>query len=362
MNHIKLPQVKCPYNAQMSTLSTFTIPTVVPIDSVFEPEHLDLDYRLSGYRYTPETVLNYGTDINWLYETNDYLRNLDTYRWYTLLGYTYIGDVLVNNFLRGTFNFNLFKKLLHKYQTIYNYRHFPLGLQAIKYLDALAADSDGLEAHYAHYGRPENPTEQTQWYSSPETEPLSVKYRHLTWIAPSLSNSFWEHVLTMYAQDLEEIIEQAPRPTTPITVFRGVKENPFKIQTRETRQCHMLPIDGFISTSLDLLTAHGFARNGCCQRITLLPGTPCIFLSNIPDWLYSECEVLLGPRNTIYNTKERTQSEPLVFDARECGYAPDVLDVVILPESMKKVNTLRRAFRRAGNPMLSCPAPLTLVS
>jgi hypothetical protein len=281
----------------------------------FVPEDLNYHDALNIHHFT---IRSYGLDEEWLNETSRYMQGLDQYKRFTLLGYTHIGDVYVNSFIRGEFDTKSFTKSLTDFKLKKETGYFPLGLQALAYLDEVVGRSNGFDEVI---GR-----EVVEQYER-ETS-ASGKYKLLLDFAVQLPfNSFWKHVLQRYAEDLEDIINNAPKLKKAITVFRGVKDDFFTHKMRD----YMLPIKGFVSTSLHVDVAHGFTNEECClKRITLLPGTACLFIGNMSFHL-GEFEVLLGPRNTFYYTKESAQRAPIEFDPEEFEYSPNVVDVVVLP-------------------------------
>lgn len=111
---------------------------------------------------------------------------------------------------------------------------------------------------------------------------------------PSLLIKTFMSAIKSYISELTEIFNKSPKLTSPITVFRGVKNTYYK-----TTNSDIFQNKDFMSTTLSPKVALRFmnsASNCCFKQINLIPGARAIFiepLSRHPE----EFEILLPPGN-----------------------------------------------------------------
>ena len=109
-------------------------------------------------------------------------------------------------------------------------------------------------------------------------------------------------MIQQYINDLDAIIDKSPPTTSPMVVYRGVK-NDYYLKGATN---HIYKTDSFVSTSINLSSALRFAGPDCCfKRITLLPGTKTLLLAGISRYT-NEVEFLLGSKAQFYITNKKT--------------------------------------------------------
>jgi len=95
--------------------------------------------------------------------------------------------------------------------------------------------------------------------------------------------------LDMYRADLKRIIERAPRSKKTMVIYRGTGFDIFKGSTS-----HWHTLKSFCSAAYDLSWALRYEQ-GYIQRITILPGTPVLFVAGMNQWDHSgEYEIMVN--------------------------------------------------------------------
>lgn len=95
--------------------------------------------------------------------------------------------------------------------------------------------------------------------------------------------------LDMYRADLKRIIGQAPRSKKTMVIYRGTGIDIFKGSTS-----HWHTLKSFCSAAYDLQWALKY-ESGYIQRITILPGTPVLFVAGMNQWDQSgEYEIMVN--------------------------------------------------------------------
>lgn len=190
-----------------------------------------------------------------------YLEGLSSRQRIVLSGYTSKGDELVNMYMKNE------TKQLEEYILTYwggwnvDYTHNPFYYQL------------------RDLGCPENAHAACFW-----------KFQK----GPSLLIKTFMSAIKSYISELTEIFNKSPKLTSPITVFKGVKNTYYK-----TTNSGIFQNRDFMSTTLSPKVALRFmnsASNCCFKQINLIPGARAIFmepLSQHPE----EFEILLPPGN-----------------------------------------------------------------
>jgi hypothetical protein len=95
--------------------------------------------------------------------------------------------------------------------------------------------------------------------------------------------------LDMYRADLKRIIGRAPRSKKTMVIYRGTGFDIFKGSTS-----HWHTLKSFCSAAYDLQWALRY-ESGYVQRITILPGTPVLFVAGMNQWHQSgEYEIMVN--------------------------------------------------------------------
>jgi hypothetical protein len=155
----------------------------------------------------------------------------------------------------------------------------------------------------------------------------SDKYILLLIVAKNLNTeTFWEKVVSMYVDDLNRIIRNAPVLKRPMTVYRGVKDDYYL----KGLTGNVYVTNGFVSTSLDPNIAQDFQEDSecCLKRITIMPGTHVIPLMSLSQFPH-EKEILIGSNSKFYVTKAKNFIPKI-----------DMSSSSICPPSMKNVSVV----------------------
>ena len=224
-------------------------------------------------------------DIDWINAQNEYISKLPKRDILTAIGYTYTGDVVLNSYLKGTFDIVKYQEELNKEVRLkYSSRHkiwlkriYPFFTQIV---DVVYKDSD--------YG-----------YES---------YLECLGLIQTLPVEKWYEVFEMYKLDMQRIIAGAPTNKKQIVVWRGVKEKRLHDYKENSNDVYNL-VDQFSSTTLNLNVARDFTgyrddnKITCCLlQINILPGIHSLFMIGL-SYLKEEYEILLNI-NTQYLIKE----------------------------------------------------------
>jgi hypothetical protein len=197
-----------------------------------------------------------------------------------LQGYTYMGDVLVNNYLRGTLKPPFEDEEKAEY------------LATQKFIDVLFWNyiNDNYDLLKTRMKLPK------KGFIMNIPELIFDNYEFFDDVSNVLP------IIDIYKNDLIRIISRAPPLPAPLTVYRG-----FKSEDHVT-DLEFSNID-FISTSLDMIQAIKFSLMndktykithrgakyfGGVYEITVTPRVPCVFMGFI-SFIPGEYEVLLPP-------------------------------------------------------------------
>jgi len=206
-----------------------------------------------------------------LFDTNQkFIEGLSDREITVLSGYTFIGDRLVNLYLRDDPEFDTYvsKKL------------------------AKLSDSEIAPIHYQILDRfPE--------MSRTSSSSVNIWLREAVNSNPDFYLIIRECV-GRFIDELMAIFAKAPTVKTGFSVFRGTKT--FYYKSEGSNQFENID---FMSTSVNPMTAMNFADNDCCfTQFNLRAGTRIIFLEPITQ-VKGEVEFLLSPHQKFVMTKHR---------------------------------------------------------
>lgn len=283
----------------------------------FSLNNYNKSIALNLYNAESESVI----DTTWFKQVNEYIKSLSAQDILTLIGYTFHGDVWANSYMRGTFDQS---KFMNGVNHLYDYwisSYMPLFFQALHVIES-TKDLNSLIHNSKHVYFVEKQMGNISMESVLLKKDITVlevleiirdkkhsivnssKYLAMGQIAGYFTVDFWLKCIELYCADLNRIIRKAPALKTKMIVFRGVKDDYYLKGSKKSLYTNQ----GFISTSIYYKKASNFAayvgpkNHTCClKRITLLPGTRCIFLSGLskfPD----EFEILL-PSDSIYHLR-----------------------------------------------------------
>lgn len=282
-----------------------------------------------------EEIMDTMVDYEWFRLQNEYIRNLPFRSLYTVLGYTNVGDVLVNNYHRGTLTPDRFYAYFNPIGAQHNFfmtgaRVYPLFYQFIDEIrDCTYRPISSGQEKTTILAKIGNGTSQDTVEEIVNNIKTGIRkkrkltdyemYMYMLHIGKHLSMYFWKRVIQRFSSELQEILRKAPKPQKMMYVYRGVKDDYYLQGTKNANKVYLkgktfYRNDGFVSTSLDVDKAYYFVdptaalpttdttRKRCCfQRITILPGSTCLLLTGTS--YYQEMEILLG-LDTIYYMRE----------------------------------------------------------
>lgn len=299
-------------------------------------------------------------DINWINDMNKYISNLSKEQIFTIFGYTIRGDEYINAYLRNLLINEKKEKFIDFYQSStesWMHNYFPYFYQMVKLIKNTSDSSltDLLKPKYQNKelnGRfnikltisyigllmeLNKKIESMKLYNYKDIL-MIIKYNnneseiyillcYLSRLDIFSFDKFWIEVINLYKDDLNSIINNSPELTQPLIVYRGLNQDFISKAKKET----LYKIEGFVSTTVNIGNAYGFTNSfDCClQRIILLPGCKCLFLSGISNFM-AEREFLLSS-NTTYYISNLSNSLPIYGLNTENVSYDNLLNVCSIP-------------------------------
>jgi hypothetical protein len=302
-------------HAPVEATETYTYIPIVQLKSVkaFQPWHLN-DPRVNWKQdWVPITTIssNYTSqdykdlyvnacqqmEMHWFTQQAFYLQSLGKEQAFTLLGYSHLGDEVVNKWCLqdDTWWTKSMKVLLMKERT-YDNEFFPLFYAWLNIGKNYTFKQPHIKSFVEKYIQV--PLKTSEIYSN------LMKIKHKLYTTDF--QPMWKQVVTQYAQMLEEMIKQAPKLNRCMTVWRGTN-TPYWISSSSTSsQVHF---DNFVSASIDLTATASFRHEDdtcCLLRITIPAGSACLFMAGLSQHT-AEAEVLLA-RNATFHVDVKSMS------------------------------------------------------
>lgn len=216
-------------------------------------------------------------NLNNIIHNNDiFLQSLDNDEIDTIKYYTYYGDTIINQFLKGLFTIEWLKTTYNDYED-----ETPFILKDNK--NKLFIFNQQIYKHYkTDDWKYENLLKNTN-------EEIFNKYY-------SINLEDYKTIFKSYIYDLMKIFNKAPKLTSRLIVYRGIKDEYHLLNKKENIFVNKL----FSSTTFLFDVAYKFVdkNKGIIQRITIDIGIPILFLEGI-TLNTREYEILL-PINTYY--------------------------------------------------------------
>ena len=299
--------------------------TVVPKFRRFDPKHLDLSFEFKDQFYNIDfTTTNYtkydndilfqdkngcssffNQDSFWLNQQAFYLKSLSNYDIYTIKGYTFHGDNIVNYFIRKDTN-NLLSFLKNCLESVQNDDYyFPLFYQFLIVLNEMY-NKNKLDTYLNRFLEFEDIENFLSLSRHNKNNPIKLsnlykefqgKKQHFLRMFESKEFvlRFWCPIIEYTIKDLNRIIKRAPQTNKCFIAFRGSKSdylyNLSSSNTTNDNTKHLLHTT-FMSTSFDLEIATQFKENECCLMRILIPkGSSCLYVGGISKFT-GELEVL----------------------------------------------------------------------
>ena len=274
----------------------------------------------NGKFLAKQSVFNTVTyDEEWISAQLDYIYNLPKYDLMTLKGYTHVGDVMANNYLRDSIDLKKLSRFHSEFETnLYSY--FPLYFQLEKLMSQHKNDLHSLfeQKHYQQrvHRMSKVPDENgvlkssatlKEWLdifiTNNRTLKTSLKYSFIIPLWGYLTYDACMQVIKMFIDDLARIIDASPMMTKSTILYRGVSTDYYLKGAVKG----IYKNNGFVSTSLDIDIAKAFQvmymnnkeKSSCCiQRILVMKRTPCILL--LPISSYPEEKEVLLQNESVY--------------------------------------------------------------
>jgi hypothetical protein len=297
----------------------------IKFKSFFQP---GLEFSMNNYNKSVSLNLYDPNDEEivdpiWFKKTNKYIKSLNTRDTLTIVGYTFHGDVWANTYLRGKFDILEFYKEISNIKDFWLLHYMPLFFQALDVIksyttfeDIIIKDSittfkeQQLGKFIINSNFLKNNISVTRVLQMLNRKNISTvsKYIALAHVADKLNTKFWFLVLELFCKDLNRIINNSPPLRKNMVVFRGVKNDYYLKRSKQLYYRN----EGFISSSMYYNKAKSFAsyiesskrpRICCLKRITLPPGTRCLFISGLSKFP-EEFEILLSS-NSVYHIRNQ---------------------------------------------------------
>ena len=291
------------------------------------------------------SLINKGNS-EWFKKSAEYIKNLTVKESYTILGYTHIGDGLINSYMRGTFDVKKFKKLFGlnkidiKAKITFGLSRFPFEHSAytvlcnMNIINLHKCVSENCEKDFDYIINILNAIRHDHKQSQNK-----IQDDRILMVGWCLSMYFWSLVMKDFIKTLDTIIKKCPPLEADIYVYRGSKTPLFTGEYGHGRKKlysgkpgDMYENSGFVSTALDINIAKAFygrrVQTGHIQRIKILKGYRVL-----PTLTFSfhkeETEILL-PRNATYVVREMTKSHKF-FEEYNCDKVKlPLFDIVLV--------------------------------
>jgi hypothetical protein len=295
-------------------------------------------------------------DEEWIRSQLEYIYSLPKHDLMTLKGYTYGGDVMANNYLRGTLN----ERKTSNFQVEFMnsiYMYFPLYFQLERYFtkhaDKLQKLFEKKHLEQKVHRMTKVPDERgllksvatiSEWLdifkSHHHTMKHSLKYSLLIPLWGYITHDACIQVIKLFIEDLTRILDSAPMLSKPTILYRGVSSDYYlKGAVKGVYQNN-----GFVSSSLDIDIAKAFQKmnlepdkpsNCCIQRILVLKKSPCLLM--LPISSYPEEKEVLLQNESIYVIQSKKTMKTFYKHPHDAGlnlcfndvYNVNVTDIVL---------------------------------
>lgn len=257
------------------------------------------------HNFTPECFA-------WLQTQNDFLLNLPWKEKIRIVGYTYGGDKICNNYILGSIDYKKITNKFHDYERLYI---FPLAFEI--YIDFLkyASYTDWMNSlipvkvHAAFRKMFKLTFDALQLVPSYNYAAYNLIYKFIDAVAPKIKPQGWIRWIESFIEEITKIINKAPpTPKDSFYVYRGVQDKSFVTFDSKNVFTNNL----FMSTSLSIDVAYGFKNplSKCCVfEMQVLQNTQCLFITPV-SYFSDELEILFAPgRHLLKTGTEHLDSE-----------------------------------------------------
>lgn len=152
-----------------------------------------------------------------------------------------------------------------------------------------------------------------------ETNSIQGAYQYaVSTICPNLTDQEIDEFLVELVKQIRHIFAICPKTTTKMSMWRGLRSPPSSSYT------------GFTSMSLNPFHTLNYTGKECClQKLTILPGTPLMFIGGLSSFK-GELECVLPDNRQFYEIRKSTESIPIVLQTKEkCPPSKDMKRIMV---------------------------------
>jgi hypothetical protein len=256
-------------------------------------------------------------DIEWFNQLDMYISKLKCNELFALYGYTYRGDEMVNNFLRGTFDLDKLRNgFVYDRQKYLTKLYLPIFFESLGFMkDHKNSIQDYLTNKTTQVVNSFNADKHLLNEDFETSDKKEAIYDFVVNHISYLNDKALTYIMIRYSRTLQKVIDNAPPLKKKMIVYRGVADD-FYFQNKMDDV--MFKNKGFVSTSIHIGTALSFTKDKCClKKITLLPGTKTVWLGGVTR-LSGEDEFLLGFNTTYLIRSHMINMRPLIKHESAC--------------------------------------------
>jgi len=252
----------------------------------FQISYNSIQAKLFNLLY--ETVSS--LDNTWFQKNNDFIKQLSINDKFALVAMTNKSQQHIQAYLKGE-DTKLFKNRVRRWkQDIHGYLpiFFPL---YEKHKKALKKEKMTMVEIYEHV---------------------------VSAICPNLTDQEIDECLVELVKQIRHIFSICPRTSSKMTLWRGLRSTPSS------------SYPGFTSMSLNPFHTLNYTGKECClQKLTILPGTPLLFIGGLSSFK-NELECVLPDNLQFYEIRKSVESIPIVLKMKEkCPPSKDTKRIVV---------------------------------
>jgi hypothetical protein len=229
-------------------------------------------------------------DNNWFQKNDDFIKQLSAKNRFALVAMTNKSQQHIQAYLKGE-DTKLFKNRVRKWrQDIHGY----------------------LPIFFPLYEKHEKELKK-------EKKTMAEIYEHVVSnICPNLTDQEIDECLVELVKQVRHVFSICPRTTKKMTLWRGMRSNP------------SLSYSGFTSMSLNPFHTLNYTGRECClQKLTILPGTPLLFIGGLSSFK-NELECVLPDNLQFYEIRKSMENIPIVLKMKnKCPPSKDMKRIMI---------------------------------
>jgi hypothetical protein len=228
-------------------------------------------------------------DNTWFQRNDDFIRQLPMTDKFALVALTNKSQQHIQAYLKGQ-DTKLFKNRVRKWkQEIHGY--LPIFFQIYKKYKKQLQKNKSLKKTYKHI---------------------------IDEICPLLTDQEIDECIVELVKQIRHIFSICPKTTKRMTLWRGLRDMPNS------------SYPGFTSMSLNPFHTLNYTGRECClQKLTILPGTPLLFIGGLSSFK-NELECILPDDLKFYEIKKSVETIPTVLKMKQyCPSSKDTRRMVI---------------------------------